>query len=257
MSSIKYEVVGKVAVITIDRPEKMNALSLDNQYDLDAAWKQLKDDSNVVIGIITGSGKRAFCVGADLKDDKSLSDRNAGKPADYAEASLFPREYDLNKPVIAAINGHALGMGAAIAMQSDLRIISSNGSIGYPLVGIGMMPGALHDFWMASPSAVANYALYTGDPINAEDAYRAGIVNEISEPDDLMTTTMELADRIAGKAPLVIQAIKRAWDSQEEFREVKAWRDFARMGTRVDLSEDREEGREAFRQKRKPDWNNR
>ena len=69
MSSIKYEVVGKVAVITIDRPEKMNALSLDNQYDLDAAWKQLKDESNVVIGIITGSGKRAFCVGADLKDD--------------------------------------------------------------------------------------------------------------------------------------------------------------------------------------------
>ena len=110
---------------------------------------------------------------------------------------------------------------------------------------------------MASPSAVANYALYTGDPINAEDAYRAGIVNEISEPDDLMTTTMELADRIAGKAPLVIQAIKRAWDSQKEFREVKAWRDFARMGTRVDLSEDREEGRDAFRQKRKPDWNNR
>ena len=113
MSSIKYEVVGKVAVITIDRPEKMNALSLDNQYDLDAAWKQLKDDSRVVIGIITGSGQRAFCVGADLKDDKSLSDRNSGKPADYAEASLFPREYDLNKPVIAAINGHALGMGAA------------------------------------------------------------------------------------------------------------------------------------------------
>ncbi len=257
MSSIKYETIEKITVITIDRPEKMNALSLDAQYDLDAAWKRFKTDENTVVGVITGSGERAFCVGADLKDDKVLSDRNIGKPPDYAEASLFPREYDLGKPIIAAINGHALGMGAAIAMQSDLRVMSVNGTLGYPLVGLGMMPGALHDFWMSSPSVIANYALYTGDPISAEDSYRAGIVNEIVKPEDLMTRAMDMAGRIAENAPLVIKAIKRAWDSQQEIREIKAWRDFARLGTTVDLSEDREEGRNAYIERRKANWKNR
>jgi E-phenylitaconyl-CoA hydratase len=255
-SNIKYEVNGRVAVITINRPEKMNALSLDDQFDLDATWIKFKNDEQAVVGIIIGSGDRAFCVGADLKDTGSVSPRNKDKGPHLAERSIYPREYALGKPVIAAINGHALGMGAALVMQSDLRIISNNGAIGYPLVRLGMMPGALHDFWMASPSVIAMHALYTGKSINSEDAYRAGIVNQVVKVEEIKEAALSMANEIAKNAPLVIRAIKDTWDGQQEFREIKAWRDFSRFSNTVDASADREEGRTAYRENRTPNWEN-
>lgn len=254
---ILYEVEGKVATITLNRPQSLNALSLSAQFDLHDAWIEFKNDERVVVGIVTAAGERAFCVGADLKDTGDLPSRHQDRLPHLAEGSIYPREYDLGKPVIAAVNGHALGMGAAIAVQSDLRVLSENATLGYPLVGLGMMPGALQDFWMAGPSAIAMRALYTGKPINAADAYRSGIANEVVPIADLMPTARSLAEEIAANAPLVIQAIKRAWDGQQEFREVKAWRDFTRLGKTVDASEDREEGRRAFGERRKPDWKGR
>ena len=256
-SEILYSVDGKVATITINRPHALNALSLSAQFDLHDAWTEFKNDERVVVAIVTGAGERAFCVGADLKDAGELPPRHQGRLPHLAEGSIYPREYDLGKPIIAAVNGHALGMGAAIAIQSDLRIMSENATLGYPLAGLGMMPGALHDFWMAGSSAIALRALYTGKPIDAREAHRAGMVNEVVPLADLLPAAHALAEEVAASAPLVIQAIKRAWDGQQEFREVKVWRDFTRLGKTVDASEDREEGRRAYSERRKPEWKGR
>lgn len=252
-TEVKYEVDGKVATITIDRPEAMDALSLTTQYDLYDAWMEFRNDDRVVVGIVTGAGERAFSVGADLKDKGELPERLQGR-GPLPGSAIYPRELDLGKPVIAAINGHALGMGAAIVMQSDMRIMSENANVGYPLVALGMMPGALHDFWNASPSAIANRALYTGQPIRAADAYRTGIANDVVPISELIPAARTLANEIAANAPLVIRAIKSAWDSQQEIRELKAWREFSRMGRLVDGSADRVEGRNAYRERRSPEW---
>jgi enoyl-CoA hydratase/carnithine racemase len=256
-SDVLYEVDGKVATITINRPEKLNALSLAAQFALHDAWIRFREDDRVIVAIVTGAGERSFCAGLDLRSGDGLPPEFEGRPPHEASRSIYPREYDLGKPVIAAVNGYALGMGAAIVMQCDLRIMSENATIGYPLVRMGMMPGALHDFWMQAPSVVAARALYTGKAITAAEAERAGLVNEVVPLADLPKAARALADEVAENAPLVIQAIKRTWDTQQEFREVKAWREFNRFSETVDASADREEGIRAQGERQSADWQGR
>jgi enoyl-CoA hydratase/carnithine racemase len=256
-SEVLYEVDGKVATITINRPEKLNALSLAAQFALHDAWVRFREDDRVIVGIVTGAGERSFCAGMDLRRGDGLPPEFEGRSPDEASGSICPREYDLGKPLIAAINGYALGMGAAIVMQCDLRIMSENATIGYPLVRMGMMPGALHDFWMQAPSVIAARALYTGKAITADDAQRAGLVNDVVPLGDLPAAARALADEVAENAPLVIQAIKRTWDTQQEFREVKAWREFNRLSRTVNASADHDEGIRAQVERRSPDWQGR
>lgn len=266
--SIRFETVGAVALLTIDRPEALNALNVETLRTLRGHLAELRDRSELRAAVITGAGDRAFCAGADMKGTQS-------SPASYAEAvfqspersadlGLYIRLMDLGelglcKPIIAAVNGHCLGAGLEIALQCDLRIASTRASFGLPEARVGSIPAVsgLHRLLKAVPSAHAMQMALTGERIGAEQAQCIGLVSELVEPTALLDRALALAQTIAANAPLAVQAIKKLSRQTSHLSEADAQQLTELTWGVLRDTEDRIEGRKAFADKRPPTYTGR
>jgi len=206
MSVLLRELSERILVLTIHRPEKLNALNPEVVESLRDALHAAKGDDAVGAVILTGSGSKAFVAGADIAGFKGVTAAGARELARRGQAVLDLLE-GLGKPSIAAINGFALGGGLELAMACTLRIASRTARVGQPEVNLGLIPG--YGGTQRLPRLVgkgrALELILTGDPIPAEEAYRIGLVNRVVEPEELMPAARALAARIVSRAPLAVK----------------------------------------------------
>lgn len=255
MSSLIFEKKGKIAILTLNRPEAMNSMDPELQQNLADAWEEFSQDSNLWVAILTGAGDRAFCTGADLKKTmppkESFAQQILGGFGDSRGVTPSLKEW---KPVICAVNGYAIGGGLELALACDIIIGSENSSYGLSEVKIGSIPGAggTQRLPRRIPYQAAMKMLLTGLRIDAYEALKYGLISEITPQDQLLETAEKLALQICENAPLAVRAVKMAATrgmemSLEQGLELEKllW------GTLRD-TKDRIEGRVAFSEKRKP-----
>jgi enoyl-CoA hydratase/carnithine racemase len=259
VSKVLYETNGSIARITINRPEAMNAFDLETAQLIGERMREFDGDAALRVAIITGSGDKAFCAGADLK--KMHGGSHAGgiqELWDYERQNRLGQRLQVVKPVIAAINGYCLAGGLEFALGCDLRIASTNASFGCPEVRWSI----LHGFGaMRLPHtvgmSVAMEMLLTGERIDARRAYEVGLVSRLVEPAALLPAAEQLAERIAQNGPLAIRVTKElAWRGLHEHPE-DMLRFYAAVTALIHETEDAQEGPRAFSEKRTPRFKNR
>ena len=249
---ILYEKKDEVAYITLNRPEALNSFNPDMLYEFSKALMGFRDDDEILVAIITGAGSKAFCAGADIKTMLPFLKENRGKPWISSPPTIF-RGLDLWKPVVAAVNGACLGGGLEVALACDVRVASENARFGVPEVTLGVIPGwgGTQRLPRLIPRAIAANLLLTGRPVNAEEAYRVGLVNRVVPQAELVPAAEEYARALCKPGPQAIRAAKQAMvrGSEMSLNEGLALEqtlfDFL-LGT-----EDYEEGKNAFIEKRK------
>lgn len=199
-----------IYIIKIDREKYLNSLNEELLSELDKAIDILKEDEDLYVGIIIGQG-RAFVAGADISFMKNMSIEEARKFSKKG-SDVFRKIENLDKPIIAAINGFALGGGCELAMSCDIRISSSKAKFSQPEVGLGIIPGFSGTQRLARlvGTGKAKELIYTGDVIKATEAYEINLINKIVEPDELMKEAIIMAEKIASKSQLAIRYSKNA-----------------------------------------------
>ncbi|HEX4240402.1 MAG TPA: enoyl-CoA hydratase-related protein [Steroidobacteraceae bacterium] len=211
--SIDYETAGHVARITINRPGAMNAIDSAHNSALETAWLRLNEDPQVRVGVLTGAGALAFCAGADLKE---LIPAHHGAVRSGARAPWsmggITAEPHFGKPMIAAVNGHALAGGMELALACDIRVCSANATFGLAETKWALIPGAggTQRLPLTVPLGWAMEMILTGDPIDAATALRIGLVNRVLPQDQLLDHAMRLAATIASRGPLAVAAARRS-----------------------------------------------
>lgn len=252
---IKFEINEGIGILTINRPNAMNALNTRVFNEVDDVVAKIKNNSEVRILIITGEGK-AFVAGADIAEMVNLTQEEGSAFSRLGQNTFRSLEL-LDIPVIAAINGYALGGGLEFAMACDFRIASSKAKFGQPEVNLGLIPGyaATQRLPRLVGMADALFMLMTAEMINAEDALRIGLVQKVVEPELLMEEVMRIARLIISKGPLAVKKVKKvtraAWEkSLTEGFELEA----EQFGTLLGPGSEGEEGMKAFLEKRKPNW---
>lgn len=261
--TIHYRLEGHVAVLTLDAPESMNALTVDELLALRERLAGCQDDDAVRAIVITGAGERAFCTGANLKatlppEHGFAAGAFKGRRAEAAQGGytrlLDFSDLEIWKPMIAAVNGYCLGGGLELALQCDLRIAVEHASFGLPEVRVASVPacGGVQYLLRAIPAAHAMKLALTGDRIDAAEALRIGLVSDVVSTSGLMDFALQLAGRIAANGPLAVQAVKQLAVQTAHL----APRDFVAEANRqwglLRDSADRIEGRKAFAEKRTP-----
>ena len=244
MSTIAVHVEDAVARITLDRPDKRNAINDEMRNELTAAFAAFDADSSVRVVVLTGAGS-AFCAGGDL---------SASTAPDPQRPRIVEPLDQFSKPVIAAINGLAFGGGLELALACDLRIAATGARFALPEVRIGSLPGSGGTQRLPAvvgPSLAAQMIL-TGEPIDAARALATGLVTELCEPDQLLDIAMGHARTIARNAPLAVIAAKRALRVAAGTHGAENLDVERKLFNELALSEDRNEGRRAFREKRQP-----
>jgi len=213
LNNVILEKEGHLAVVTINRPKALNALNSETLKDLDTVLEDLEKDSNVYAVILTGAGEKSFVAGADIAEMKDLNEEQ-GKEFGILGNNVFRRLEKLDKPVIAAVSGFALGGGCELAMSCDIRIASVKAKFGQPEAGLGITPGFGGTQRLARivGPGKAKELIYTCDIINAEEAYRIGLVNKIVELENLMDEAKAMANKIAANAPKAVAYCKDAID---------------------------------------------
>ena len=210
MGFVDYEVDGHVAVITINRPKALNALNEDVLKDIEAAFDAV-DLSEIRAIILTGAGEKSFVAGADIGEMSTLT-KAEGEAFGKKGNDVFRKLETLEIPVIAAVNGFALGGGCEISMSCDIRICSENAIFGQPEVGLGITPGFGGTQRLARivGPGMAKQMIYTARNIKADEAYRIGLVNAVYPQEELMDAAKKLAAGIAKNAPIAVRACKKA-----------------------------------------------
>jgi enoyl-CoA hydratase/carnithine racemase len=256
--SVRFEVSGAVVTITIDRPERRNAIDPPTTRALADAWRRFRDGGDLRVAVLTGAGSEAFCAGADLR---SIDDFYALTPAErLARAEAEPglggltRNLEVWKPVIAAINGYCLAGGFELALACDIRIAAETATFGLPEVTWGIMPGAggTQRLPRLAPLGAALELVFTGERITAAEAHRLGIVNRVVSSPGLLPTALALAQRIARNGPVAVQAAKQAVYRGRHLPLDEALRLEQLLAEPVRQSEDAREGPRAFLEKRAP-----
>jgi len=242
-----YERKGKIAYVTLNRPDKMNALSTELIQELAKTWVDFRDDDNLWVAILTGAGK-AFCVGADYQ---SMND-----PGFTTTPIENPSHHQIWKPVICAINGHALGRGMGLALGCDVRIAAEGGEFGCPEPKFGTIT-RVDVFEPFLPRGIASELLLIGDSISAQRAYEIGLVNKVVPRQQLMSEATVVAERLCANAPLAVRGIKEMLAKNKDLGRAEVDELFETVKARVQKSEDRKEGMDAFKEKRKPRWQGR
>ncbi len=242
-----------ISILTLNRPEVMNAFNFELLRALNEEINTLRFKIDIRVIIITGAGVKAFSAGADLKERRTLSDIQV-KEYIYTIRNLFTSIEQLNKPVIAAVNGIALGGGTELALACDIRIVSTNASMGQPETRLGIIPGA--GGTQRLPRLVgkgkAKELIFTGRRIGAEEAANIGLANKICEPDQLMEECRQMAAMICEAAPIAVEQAKYAinYGLETDLHTGLAIESNAYWVTIP--TEDRLEALAAFREKRKP-----
>jgi enoyl-CoA hydratase/carnithine racemase len=249
--SIAWRVDGSVAVITFDRPAKLNALTLAMYRDLGAAFRRARDDRNVRAVVLTGAGDRAFCVGADLTESIPALARNEITIAAWDDAHL--KGVGLRKPVVSAINGLCLGGGFEIMLATDIRIASSAARFALPEPGLGIVPagGTLVRLSRQVAHAHAMQLLLTGRQFPALEMHRMGVVNEVVEPSDVFEVAMAYARDMSALSATALEVIKQSVEELAVLPEEEAFRREAVLGQVAFTSADARRGLEAFMSGRK------
>ncbi|MFV0511122.1 MAG: crotonobetainyl-CoA hydratase [Shewanella algae] len=248
---------GHILEITLDRP-KANAIDAKTSFAMGEAFIAFRDDPELRVAIITGAGERFFSAGWDLKAaaEGEAPDADFG-PGGFAGLTEL---FDLDKPVIAAVNGYAFGGGFELALAADMIVCSDNASFALPEAKLGIVPdsGGMLRLPKLIPPAIVNEMMMTGRRMDAQEALRWGIVNRVVDNSQLMETARELAQEITQSAPLAIAALKEVYRTTSEMPVEEAYR-FIRSGQlkhypSVLHSEDALEGPLAFAEKRDPVW---
>lgn len=266
--TIETERKGRTLIVRINRPEAMNALDVESMIALNTTMREFRDDADLLVAVITGSGDRAFCTGADLKRTRptgaGFAETYFQPYDDSVRAGLYVRaltlsELDIPKPVIAAVNGHALGGGAEIVLDCDIRIASRNATFGLPEARWASVPavGGVSKLLRAVPRAVAMQMLLTGDRIDATEAHRVGLVSEVVEPGELLSRAIAIADRIAANGPLAVRSIKTLATRTEDLPLSRSVELEQLLWGVLRDTQDRIEGRTAFTQRRTPEYQGR
>ena len=252
MALLDYTKEGKIATFTINRPEAMNALNLQVTRELHEALIDFRDDENLWVGIFTGAGDKAFCAGADIKELLPFLAEHGQEI--WAFPATHNRGMDLWKPLIAAINGFCLGGGLEIALGCDIRIAGEKARLGVPEVTLGLIPGdgGTQRLPRAIPRCKAAEMLLMGKMIDAQEAYRIGLVNTVVPPEEVMSTAREWAESICKAGPLAVRAAKQAMLRGCEMPLNDGLRLEFMLNAYVTSTEDFKEGTTAFVEKRKP-----
>jgi enoyl-CoA hydratase/carnithine racemase len=251
--ALLYEKRSKIALITIDRPRALNSLDPQTFKELSDALTSYRDDNDLWAAILTGSGNRAFCVGADIKDMLPMLSEIRNEWWRLPPTIL--RGLELWKPIIAAVNGHALGGGLELALACDLRIAAEHATFGAPEVNLGIIPGwgATQRLPRAIPYAKAAEMIFFGQRIDAQEAYRIGLVNKVVPQEQLLPAAEEWAQKLSAMPPLAIRAAKEAMIRGTEMNLEEGLMLESRLMDVVVASEDHREARDAWLEKRKPD----
>ena len=251
MSFVKFEKQGNVAVLTIDRPEALNALNSQVLCDLDAAISQVEADDEVRVVVLTGAG-RSFVAGADIGEMVNFSAID-GKKFGVHGGSIFLRLENLSKPVIAAINGFALGGGCELAMACDIRIASEKAKFGQPEVGLGITPGFSGTQRLPRRVGVAKAKelIFSGKQIGAEEAKRIGLVNEVYAAEELLNKAVEMAKSFTANAPIAVKYSKACIDRGMQMDIDNGIALENELFAMCFATEDQKEGMGAFLEKRK------
>ena len=252
--AVDYEKEGRIAIMTINRPEAMNALNADVSREMHEAMVDFRDDPDLWVAIITGAGDRAFSAGADIKGFRQASSEEVERAKKVDEAPV--RADTIWKPFIAAIHGYCLGGGLELAMSCDIRIAAEDAQLGQPEINIGYMPGAGGTIRLPRfvPNAVAAEMLFTGNRINAQEALRIGLVSRVVPLDQLMPAAKEIANTICQRGPLGVRASKEAMIKAYSLTLEEGLQLERRLNTQLRTTDDFVEGARAFAEKRPPDY---
>ncbi|RKQ35795.1 enoyl-CoA hydratase/isomerase family protein [Oceanobacillus halophilus] len=246
-----------VYTITLNRPDSMNAMNTQMGLDLVNSIQELKEKDDVRVLIITASGEKSFCVGADLKERNGMTNKDWKKQHDIFE-NAFKEIRDFPYPVIAAINGYALGGGLEMALSCDLRYSVAHGKLGLPEAKIGIIPGVggTQNLPRAIPVGIAKEYLFRGNQMSAERAKELGLVNDVFNQEEFKENTLSVAKEIAQNAPLSLRALKESVNNGMQTDLHTALTIEINNYYKTANSEDRQEGILAFNEKRQPNWKN-
>lgn len=247
---LDYRVENHVAYVTLNRPEKMNAQNREMRIKLVEAWNNARTDADVWAVIVTGEGK-AFSAGHDLGEDLTPEE----KATDPGTPIVYESLMELDKPVIAAINGVCLAQGAGLALLTDIRIAADHVEFGWPQVrrGIGSVSGPAI-LARVIPRNIAYEYLFTGDFFTAQRALELGIVNHVVPADEVMAKAEEIVAKLRRNAPLALRGIKQAAIRTEVVDQAEAFRIGSMQTALLRFTNDAKEGVAAFREKREPNW---
>jgi len=250
---------GAIAILTVNRPKALNALDALTFDEIEAAVNEVGNDSEIRVLIVTGSGDRAFVAGADIPSLKELTSAHEGALLSRRGQEVFDGIERLEKPAIAAINGFALGGGCELALACDIRIAADTAKMGLPEINLGLIPG--YGGTQRMPRLIgksrAKKIMFTGDMVDASEALRIGLVDEVVPLAELMVSAKSLAAKLAAKAPIAIALGKRAVNEGMEADLDRANILEASLFGLACGSEDRVEGTTAFLEKRKAQFKGR
>ncbi|MCL6610024.1 MAG: enoyl-CoA hydratase/isomerase family protein [Peptococcaceae bacterium] len=252
-----YEKEENIALITINRPKVLNALNADLLRELEAVVEEVEKDGEVRAVIITGAGDKAFVAGADIAYMSGLSPLEAKSFAQLGQR-VFSKVENMSKPVIAAVNGYALGGGNELAMACDIRVASDKAKFGQPEVQLGLIAGfgGTQRLSRLVNPGLAKEILFTADQYDAETAHKIGLVNHVVPGEELISFCKGMAKRIASRGPVAVRLSKEAVNQGLNMDLDKAIALEADLFGLVFTTEDRKEGIGAFLEKRKPAFNN-
>lgn len=253
IAMIDVQIKNKIATLILNRPEAANALSIQMLDELNQALETIDAASDVYCTIITGTGEKAFCAGADLKERNNMSEREVIQTVRYIGKTINHIE-KMRMPVIAAINGVAFGGGLELALACDIRIAAVQAKLGLTETSLGIIPGA--GGTQRLPRLIdlgqAKRLIYTAKPIRAENALNLGIVEEVAEKEQLMETALKLAETIASNGPIALQQAKTAINQGMQ-TDITTGLEIEHLSYQQTIpTKDRQEGLLAFKEKREP-----
>ncbi|MHC1682076.1 MAG: short-chain-enoyl-CoA hydratase [Clostridiaceae bacterium] len=258
LKNVLLEKEGNIAVVTINRPKALNALNTETLKDLDVVFDAIENDDEVYAVVLTGAGEKAFVAGADITE---MKDKNViqGRKFGQLGNKVFRKIETLSKPVIAAINGFALGGGCEIAMSCDIRIASTTARFGQPEVGLGITPGfgGTQRLSRLVGMGMAKELIYTGKVVKADEALRIGLVNSLHDSENLLNAAKDLANTIAKNAPIAVMLCKEAINRGMQMDIDSALALEAEVFGECFSTEDQTEGMSAFVEKRDKSFKNR
>ena len=249
--NLKFETKDQIAYVTINRPDKLNALNMATMEELRAAFTAIRDDAAVRVAIVTGAGEKAFIAGADISE-LAKHDPVQAKAYTHKGQSVLDLIEDCGKPVIACINGYALGGGCEIAMACTLRLASDNAKLGQPEVKLGIIPGygGTQRLPRLVGKGLAMQLVLSGEQITAQEAYRIGLVNEVVPQGELIARAEAIARKIIANAPLAVQYAMEAVNHGLDMTLAEGLYLEATLFGVCCATEDKREGTTAFLEKR-------